>query len=406
MGPPVAVIDREAIRHNLALVRTAIGPGVRLCPAVKANAYGHGIAVVLPVFREARVDMLAVATLDEAIELRRLHWTGPVLVFGRPVQGATGREMRELAGVAVRYGLTCTIGSRDEVLALTAAATRMGRCAVVHIKLDSGMGRAGLRPDDAEAVFRAVREMVPPPGLRPPAGASRGMPAPESAEQLSPGIRVEGVYTHFASADEADLAFTGEQEEVFRRFVAGPAAPLRHAANTAAIFRVPSSHFDMVRPGVGVYGYWPDPNVASPVPLRPCLRLVGRVAAVKRVGKGQSVGYGRTFTTQRESTLGIVPIGYADGYPRSLGNRAVMTLQPDGGERLAAPVVGRVSMDQTVVDLTDVPGAKEGDPITIIDNDPAAPNSVAAIARLLGTIPYEVTCGLGRRIQRVPGAEG
>jgi alanine racemase len=374
-GPPQAMISLAAVRHNLKLVREAIGPGVRICTAVKANAYGHGVTVILPALREAGVDIVAVATFAEAIELRELHWRDGILAFGRPVLGSTPRESRELACEAIRHSITCTITTRAEADSLADAAARMGRPAGVHVKLDSGMGRAGLLPADAIALVRSLQAM--------------------------PGVRVEAVYTHFATSDEADLTFARRQLATFREAVAGLDVAVRHAANSAAIFRLPESHFDMVRPGVEVYGYWPDPNERPPIPLRPCLRLVGRLVSVKRVAKGSPIGYGCTFVTQRDSVLALVPIGYEDGYLRSLSNRAVMTLRAGTAQRVVAPVVGRVSMDQTILDVTDVPDVREGESVVIIDDDPDAPNSVAALARLMNTIPYEVTCGLGRRIQRV-----
>ncbi len=374
-GPPRAMVRRAAIRHNLDLVRQAIGPGVRLCPAVKADAYGHGVAVVLPALRDAGVNIVAVATFAEGVELRSLGWAGGILVFGRPVTGATAREARELACEAVRHNVVCTIATGAEAHALADAAARVGRPAIVHVKLDSGMSRAGLLPDEAAGFVRKLRSM--------------------------PGLRVEGVYTHFATADEADLTFARQQLAVFRDAVAGLDVAVRHTANSAAVFRLPESHLDMVRPGVAVYGYWPDPNQQPPVPLRPCLRLVGRLAAVKRVPKGSAVGYGRTFVAPRDSVLALVPIGYGDGYRRALSNRAVMTLRAGTDRRVVVPVVGRVSRDQTILDVTDVPDVHEGEPVVIVDDDPEAPNSVAALARLMNTIPYEVTCGLGRRIPRV-----
>ncbi len=374
-GPPRAIISRAAIRHNLDLVRRAVGAGVRLCPAVKADAYGHGVAAVLPALREAGVDIVAVATFAEAVELRSLRWTGGILAFGRPVTGATAREASELACEAIRHNVVCTIATVAEAESLAAAAARAGRPAIVHVKLDSGMSRAGLLPEEAAGFVRKLRSM--------------------------PGLRVEGVYTHFATADEADLTFTRGQLAVFRDAATGLDVAVRHAANSAAVFRLPESHFDMVRPGVAVYGYWPDPSRRPPVPLRPCLRLVGRLAAVKRVPKGSAVGYGRTFVAPRESVLGLVPVGYGDGYRRALSNQAVMTLRAGTDRQAVVPVVGRISMDQTILDVTDVPDVREGEPVVIIDDDPDAPNSVAALARLMNTIPYEVTCGLGRRIRRV-----
>lgn len=378
-GPPRALISLTAIGHNIAQVRQAVGPGVRICPAVKANAYGHGVAVVLPALREAGINIVAVAALVEAVELRELHWTRGILILGRPVLGATPAEMHDLACEAVRHDFTCTITSQAEADVLAKAAVRIGRTAVVHVKLDSGMGRAGLLPVDAVSLVHSI--------------------------QAAPGIRVEAVYTHFATADEADLEFARRQLAAFREAAAGLDVAIRHTANSAAIFRLPESHLDMVRPGIEIYGYWPDPNEPSPIPLRPSLRLVSRLTAVKRVPKGSAVGYGRTFVTQRDSTLALVPIGYEDGYLRSLSNRAVMTLRAGAAGHTIVPVVGRISMDQTILDVTDVPGVQEGEPVVIIDDDPTAPNSVTALARLMNTIPYEVTCGLGRRIRRVANVE-
>lgn len=381
--PPtlVAEIHHAALRHNLRLVRDAIGPDLRICPVIKANAYGHGVEHMLPVLRTERIRDVAVATIEEAIELRDLKWAGTVLIFGRPVLAASPHESKALAEEAVRRDLTCTIVDRAEAATLAAAARRVNRPATVHVKVDSGMGRAGLTPPHAVALLDALRS--------------------------EPSVRVTGVYTHFAASEDPDLAFAETQLAAFRDAIVSPGAamagdrPTRHAANTAAIFRLPASHFDMVRPGVGFYGYWPDPNLPSPVPLRPCLRLVAPLKAIRRVPKGRPVGYNCTFVTPRDSVLGLVPIGYADGYLRSLSNRAVMTLITAAGRRVAVPVVGRVSMDQTVVDLTDAGEVREADRVVVIDDDPDAPNSVSALARLMNTIPYEVTCGLGRRVRRV-----
>lgn len=372
-APLVAEINLAAIRHNLFLVREAVGPGVRICPAVKANAYGHGIATILPTIRASGVEDLAVATLDEALELRELGWTGRALVFGRPVLGATAAEIRMLAREVVRADLTCSIAGEAEAGALADAARETGRRARVQVKIDSGMGRAGLEPAQAIALVHACRRVS--------------------------GLFVEAVYTHFATADESDLTFANEQLATFTAATAGLDVPMRHAANTAAIFRLPDSHFQLVRPGIGMYGYWPDPTLTAPVALRPSLRLVSRLTAVRRLPTGHAVGYGRAFVASRDTVIGLVPIGYADGYRRSLGNRAVMTVEPRPGRPQIAPVIGRISMDQTVLDLTDVPGVGEGDRVVIIDDAPAAPNSVSALARLMDTIPYEVTCGLGHRVQ-------
>jgi alanine racemase len=215
------------------------------------------------------------------------------------------------------------------------------------------------------------------------------------------------VYTHLATADEADLDFARRQLDTFlatrdRLARAGIAVGAFHVANSAAIFRLPDAHLDRVRPGLAMYGYWCGPAEQRPADLRPCMRVVSNLVAVRKLPAGHGVGYGRTFITPRASVIGLVPIGYADGYRRALSNRAAMTLEAVRGRgQVTVPVVGRVSMDQTTLDLTDAGDVRVGDPVIVIDDAPAAPNSVEALARSLDTIPYEVTCLIGERVARV-----
>jgi alanine racemase len=218
--------------------------------------------------------------------------------------------------------------------------------------------------------------------------------------------RLAGVYTHLASADEADLEFARHQlawlANLIERLAAiGIRVPLVHAANSSAIFRLPESHFDMVRPGLAVYGCRPSCHLPGTVRLRPALRLKSHLVLTKHVPAGHSVGYGRSFITERPSVLGIVPIGYNDGYARALSNRGIMGVAAAGGPQRDAPVVGRVSMDQTVLDLTDLHGARVGDEVVVIDDQADRPNTIEAVAELLGTVPYEVMSLLGNRVGRV-----
>jgi alanine racemase len=374
----LAEISREAVRANLETIRVHLRPGVALCPAVKADAYGHSIRELLPVFREAQAERLAVANLEEAVQLRDLGWDRAILCLGAPLVACSDNHRRERAREAVARDVTCTISTCEEARLLADEAAPRGRLARAHVKIDTGMGRMGLLHGPAGA---AICEMA-----------------------RCPGVNIEGIYTHFATADEPDLDFARGQLDNFSELTraleaAGTRIPIRHACNSAGIFRIPAAHFDMVRPGLAVYGYWCGPDRPA---LRPALRVVSRIVAVRQISTGDSVGYGRTFTAAHDSTVGVVPIGYGDGYRRALGNSAVMTLDAVRGRpRQTVPVVGRVSMDQVSVDLTGVPDVRCGDPITIIDNDPAAPNSVEALAAKLGTIPYEITCLLGQRIRRV-----
>lgn len=379
--PVMAEIRLDAVRRNLAAIRRRIRPGTSVCVAIKADAYGHGCREVLPAFIEAGVDRLAVADLHEALHLRGLGWTRPILCFGPALTAASERERASLARECVAAEVTCTISSLQEARILEAAAVRLHRRARVEIQVDSGMGRAGLLFEEAEPLLGEIA--------------------------LRPGLGIEGVFTHFSTADEPDLGFAREQLARFSALVnrlRGQDVPVRsyHAANSAAIFRLPESHFDAVRPGLAVYGYWGGPAEERPDDLVPAMRMVSRLAEVRRMPPGHPVGYGRTFITARPSRIGLVPIGYGDGYRRCLSNDAVMTLPAVRGEPVrTVPVVGRVSMDIVTIDLTDAGDAQVGDEVVIIDDDPAAPNSIEALARRLDAIPYELTCLLGRRIRHV-----
>jgi len=376
----IAEISTAALRSNIQAIRQRTG-NVPLCPAVKADAYGHGLDIVLGVLRDEHVERIAVANLNEALAARSLGWHRPILCLGAPLAHAS--DFAQRCRLAVAADIQVTISSIAEARALVAEAARQHRSARVHIKIDSGMGRMGLLCDEAAETIAQI------------AGCS--------------GLVIEGVYTHFATADENDGGFAREQLD---RFLAlrgqlrerGIAVGAFHAANSAACFRLPEAvrNLDFVRPGICLYGYWDGPAGERPADLTPIMRVTSRIAAVRRLPAGHSVGYGRTFRTQRPSIIGVVPVGYADGYRRLLSNEAKMTLPAVRGEPARiVPVVGRISMDQTTVDLTDAGDVRVGDPVVIIDNDPAVPNSVESIARKLGTITYEVTCLIGRRVRRL-----
>jgi len=377
----VAEVRAEAIRQNLAAIRRRVGGHRPICVPVKANAYGHGLGQILPILAAAGVPQVAVANLDEALAVRSLGWNRPILCFGLLPSEADERTCRQAAGEAVAADVACTIASREHVGHLAAAARRLHRHAHIEIKIDTGMGRMGLMPEQAEQLIGEAARL--------------------------PGVTIDGVYTHFASADDPDPAFTRQQLGRFvgcveRWRAGGLSIGAAHAANSAAVFRLPESHLDKVRPGLAVYGYcdWSAEN--RPVDLTPAMRVVSCLAAVRQLPPGHTVGYGRTFTTGRPSLIGVVPIGYADGYRRLLSNDAVMTLEPIRGQsRRHVPVIGRVSMDQTTVDLTDAGEVRTGDPVVVIDDDPAAANSVETLARKLDTIPYEVTCLISQRVRRM-----
>ncbi len=379
--PVVAELRLARVRHNLQLLRRQVKPGIPLCVAVKADAYGHGMPPLLPVLRSEGVEALAVASIPEALELRTLGWNRPILCL-LPVTGNGGPEALEAASEAVAAEIRCTITSIEEARLLQQAASRQGQIVQVEVQFETGMGRLGFlaKPPGAAAAF--VAELA-----------------------ALPNLRWTGVYTHFATADEPDPAFAREQLEAFEQIcaslnAAGMQVPCRHAANSTATFRLPETHLDMVRPGLAVYGYWGGPAAERP-DLQPTLRVVTRLLAVRRLPAGHAVGYGRAWRAHRDSVIGVLPIGYADGFLRRFAEGATVSLTATRGrEQQAAPVVGRVSMDLVTVDLTEVSDPRVGDEVVLIDDHVGARDSVESIAARTGTIPYEITTGLGGRIER------
>ena len=367
-----AEISASAVRHNVGLLRRCIPPGTALCAVVKADCYGHGLAPLLGLLEEA-ADCLAVTSPDEALELRRLGCGRPILMFFSACAHADGREQRDVLAELIARSVTLTVVAPAEVQAVAEVARQVGTEAAVHVKVDTGMGRSGVLPEAASTLIEQARRAA--------------------------GVRLAGLYTHFATADEADKTFAREQLRRFRQVVeaaGGQPGLCLHAANSAATIDLPDSHLDMVRPGIALYGYQPSDAMHNKLPLRPALRLTGRLMQRKTLPAGSRCGYGLTHAFERDTPVGLVPVGYADGYMRCLSNRATMRI---GGQDV--PVCGRVSMDQVIVDLTGVPGAAVGDEVEILSSDPAAPHSVESLARLCGTIPYELTCRIGHRARRV-----
>jgi alanine racemase len=370
--PAWAEVDLAAIAHNVEGMKSLLDPGVELCAVVKADAYGHGAAPVAERALAAGAKRLAVAIVSEAVELREAGFGAPILVFG-----CAGRERaRDMA----RLDLAATVYSLDEGRALSEAALSLGKRTKVHLKIDTGMARVGVAWEEAPAMALALSRM--------------------------PGIELEGAYSHFASADSPDLSFAREQlarfmDALSRIEALGIRVPLRHMANSAAAIALPESRLDMVRPGIILYGLKPSPGMAIPFEPRPAMSLKARVSMVKALGSGVSVGYGRGFFTERPSLVATIPIGYADGWPRRLAGRASVAL---AGRR--APIVGRICMDQFMVDATGLADARAGDEAVLFG---AGGPSIDEVAEALGSINYEVVCGVGKRIPRIylgGGGEG
>ncbi len=384
LGEPRCVISRAAILHNIALIRNSIGEGVKICAVVKADAYGHDADIVVDTLcnfsnsdaEPPMVDALAVADIDEAAAL--LACDLPVMVL-RPVENAFLGSQRARLEAAVRHGWVLTLSSPAAAQDLARIAQSRDQRANVQVMVNTGLNRAGV---DLEA-FAGLMETI----------------------SSLPALRLVGVATHFASADEPANPLNSEQLSKFIQAMGDlsggrTSRPHRSAANSGGVFFQRESHLDMVRPGISIYGIDPTCRPSVDRPLRPVMRWIAPLIAIRDVTAGAQVGYGQTWTAGKSTRLGLVPIGYADGYPRLLSNRGTMMVagQP-------APVAGRISMDLTVIDLQNAPQAMVGDDVTVMDDDPVSPASVYRIAELAGTIPYEILCRIGTRVRRVAADE-
>jgi alanine racemase len=385
LGEPRLLISRQALLHNARVIRRSIGPGVKLCAMVKANAYGHGAEIVADTlcnfdggdtdaFAAPAADQLAVATIEEAVNLPlAADSMMPVLVLRAAENAFLGRQ-REGIDLAIRRGWTLTLSTAAAADDVARIAQASGRRAAVHVMVDTGMTRCG-------TPIGSVNDLI-------------------SHIQAREGLRLVSLGTHFACSEVPDAEYNREQLERFRgatdEHATRDSRLIRHAANSGAVFFSPDSHFDVVRPGIALYGIDPTCKPSMDRPLRPVMRWTAPLLTTRDVPAGQSIGYGQSWRTSRQSRVGLVPIGYADGYPRAYSNKAGMLV--DGK---LAPVVGCVSMDLTVIDLTDIPGARPGDEVVVLDSDPLSPVSAYKLAEWAGTIPYEVFCRIGPRVKRV-----
>lgn len=358
--PAWAEIDLDTIAHNVRTIAAAVAPAA-VMPVLKANAYGHGAAPVAQAALEAGASRLAVVCVDEGEQLRRAGIRAPILVLSYTPLADAER--------AVELDLTLTITSRRMATALSGFASAKGRTSRVHLKVDTGLNRFGSGPAELRELANAIR------GL--------------------PGLEVEGLFTHFIDGALADL--TTEQTE--RWLSAGAELdwiPVRHAANSGGIITVPLAHGDVVRPGIVLYGCFPDHSLKHRLDVRPALSLKALIGRVHEVEPGETVGYSATWRAERPSRVGLVMIGYADGYPRALSDKAAMLVR---GER--APVIGRVSMDVTAVDLTDIPGAEVEDEVVVVGRQGELEITADELADLAGTINHEVFTGLPARLPRL-----
>jgi alanine racemase len=367
--PTWAEIDLDALAANFHRVRTRVGSGVKVMAVVKANGYGHGAVECARRLAAEGADWFAVAMPEEGTELREAGIRQPILLLGGFWEGQER--------VCIANALVPVVYRLDMIEALDRAAREAGVVADVHVKVDTGMGRLGVRYDETNDFADALRAFK--------------------------NIRVDGVMTHFAAADNPDLNyFTHEQVARFRQAVEtlrerGHRPTYEDLANSAGTFAHPSSWGNMVRPGGVLYGLWRDilPPLSERPRLRPVMSLHSRITLLKRVSPGERLGYGCTFEASREMLVATLPIGYNDGYVRALSNRGRAILRG-----CYAPVIGRISMDLTLVDVTDVPGVALNDRVTLIGEDGALSIPAEEVAKTAGTLSYEITCGISARVKR------
>ncbi|ASS76666.1 alanine racemase [Tumebacillus algifaecis] len=362
-----AEINLDAIGHNVRVSKQILPPGTGVMAVVKANAYGHGASQVAEIALQNGAEYLGVAAADEAIELREAGITAPILILGY--------TPTNFAKDIVTYDLTQTVFNTDLLLALDRAAREQNTKAKIHLKVDTGMGRLG---------FTGLDEVV---GF-----------AKRAADM--PGINLEGIFTHFATADELDSSYAEEQISRFaavleRLQLAGLKIPLQHISNSAGIIQYTNCPGNMVRLGISMYGYYPSQEVPKDVELQPALRFVSHVVHLKEVPAGTKISYGATFETKAPSKIATIPVGYADGYSRLLSNKGEALIR---GMRV--PVVGRVCMDQLMLDVTEVEAVETGDEVVLYGRQGNSEIPLDEVADKIGTITYEVLCVLGRRVPR------
>ncbi len=368
--PTWVEIDLNAIANNTRRIKSMVGAEVQVLISLKADAYGHGALKVARTTLQNGASMLGVATLSEATPLREGGITAPILVFGYvPLW-----QMRE----AVRQNVTVTLYASESAQALSHAALALGKTVNVHVKVDTGMGRLGIREEQGDDIVALLREI-----------------------HTLPGLVLEGLYTHFAMADTHDKTYSQQQLERFQHVLRvldeqGLRPPLVHASNSAATLSFPEARFDMVRPGIAIYGLDPSPEVRVPTEFRPALAFKALVAQVKEVPTGECISYGCTFITERPIRIAVLPVGYADGFRRSPNNWGYVLIH---GQQ--APILGRVCMDQCIVDVTHISQTRMGDEVVLIGQQGGVTLSAEQVATRLGTINYEVVAEILARVPRV-----
>lgn len=367
--PAYAEINLDHLAHNIREVRRLAGKETQVMAVIKADGYGHGATKIAQTLLDNGADRLAVAVLDEAIELRNAGFQVPIFVLGY--------TQPERADEVVKYDLEQSVYSVEAAAALSKAAAEQGKTVLVHIKLDTGMGRIGLQANqEAITIIKGISTLS--------------------------NLKIKGIFTHFAAADEVDKGYTQMQFEKFKWVCKelenqGVDIEIKHCGNSATIIDLPDMHLNLVRAGIMLYGLAPSPDVMlNKLELKEVMSLKVRITHIKEIEAGQSVSYGRRFIADKTSKIASLPIGYADGYTRLLSGKAEALVK---GQRV--PVVGRICMDQCMIDVTGIDGVEVGDEVVLFGQQGGAFISIDEVAQKLGTINYEVVCMISRRVPRV-----
>lgn len=366
-----AHIYSQALLNNVHNLKSLCPVDTKFCAVVKANAYGHGITEVVNILKKADVDFFAVASIYEAIHIAHMAKKQSIFILEPLAPGAPPDHVL----LCTKNGWHCVISSVEAFEFVAQLLSGSERILNLHVNVETGMGRCGLDPAESAALIAKIDQC--------------------------PNTHLAGIYTHFATADEQDLSYAYQQLDAFNNFLtkndlAGRKDTIIHAANSAATIKIPESHFDMVRCGISMYGYYSRPMTTPPIKLAPVMKLQAPVAGLKKIPAGHSVSYGRSFTTTRPTIAGIIPLGYADGYWRCFANKAKMLLGPH-----LVNVIGRVSMDQFLIDVTDIGDVAIGQMVTIIDNHHDSPCGVYALADLAETICYEILTCVHAHVNRI-----
>lgn len=368
LRPVWAEVDLDNLAHNMEEIKR-LSKSKEIIAVVKADAYGHGALDIAPTLLKHGATRLAVAVVNEAVELRRGGIECPIMILGFTPDS--------LIDNILKYDIEQTVYTYELAQKISNMAVEKDKIAKIHIALDTGMGRIGFTPDE-----KSINEVYKISKL--------------------PNIIIEGLFSHFSTADEGNKAYTNMQFQKFNWFYdklqeKGVKINIRHIANSAAIIDLPETHLEGVRPGIILYGYYPSEQVVKDnIKLKPVMALKTNVVHVKEMGKGQYVSYGRAFQTEKNSIIATLPVGYADGYTRLLFNRAKVIINGK-----FAPIVGKICMDQCMIDVTDIGEVKVGDEVILIGEYNDLKITADEIAELLGTINYEVICMISRRVPRV-----